>query len=219
MGYGNGMKQLNPCGDALILSLLGKYCPAPGAVLDAGCGRGDRLSALHAALPGSGLWGIDRDGENAALAAGVCPAAEIAVGDVCALPWQAGHFDAALCECTLSLTSSPETALAELHRVLRPDGVLLLGDLCAERRAAAPIELGCGTVKTLFSREWLENAVARAGFRIREHRDCRDALLTMAAQMIFDGSFDACIDAGAAKALKEYRAGYGLWVLEKEATS
>ena len=219
MAYGNGMKQLNPCGDGLILSLLEEYCTAPGAVLDAGCGRGDRLSALHAALPGTGLWGIDRDEENAALAAVTCPAAEIAVGDVCALPWGRGCFDAALCECTLSLTASPETALAELHRVLRPGGVLLLGDLCAERCTGGSVELGCGTVKTLFSRAWLESAVRRAGFCIREHRDCREALLTMAAQMIFDGSFDACVDAGAAKALKEYRAGYGLWVLEKEAGS
>ena len=207
------MNKLNPVADGLILSLLGTYCPAPGAILDAGCGRGDRLAMLGEAMPGVSLSGIDRDGENAELTRQTCPAADIRTGDLCALPWKERTFDAALCECTLSLTDDPEAALAALHRALRPGGVLLLGDLCA----AEEMPSGCGTVRRVFARSRLEEAFARASFTVRERRDCREALLTMAAQMIFDGSFCTCVDAGTAAALKSHKAGYDLWVLEREA--
>ena len=212
MAYGDGMKRLNPVEDGLILSLLGTYCPAPESVLDAGCGRGDRL----AVLPGVRKCGIDRDGENVSAARRACLGAEIRQGDLCALPWADGSFDAALCECTLSLTDDPAAALSSLHRALRPGGVLLLGDLCAEGDGE-PAVPGCGTVRRIFARGWLEQRFTEAGFRIRDYRDCRAALLTMAAQMIFDGSFCTCVDAGTAEAMKRHRAGYGLWVLEKEA--
>ena len=213
MAYGTEMKRLNPCGDEVILPLLLEYCPAPAAILDAGCGRGDRLAALHRALPAAKLRGIDRDAENAALAKAACPAAEITVGELCALPRPEPVFDAALCECTLSLTDAPAAGLAALAGCLRPGGVLLLGDLCAEGN---PVTVACGTVRRVFSRSALEQSFLRAGFVIREYRDQREALLTMAAQMIMDGSFCSCVDPAAAAALKQHQAGYGLWVLEKE---
>lgn len=215
MAYGTGMKRLNPCGDAEILALLEEYCPAPAAILDAGCGRGDRLAALRRALPEAVLCGIDRDAENAAQAGQACADAEIAAGDLCTLPWAAGRFDAALCECTLSLLDDPAAGLTSLARSLRPGGILLLGDLCTE---AAPVsaEPVCGTVRRVFSRPLLEQSFARTGFQIRAYRDRRAALLDMAAQMILDGSFCSCMDPATAAAFKKYRAGYGLWVLEKE---
>ena len=215
MAYGNGMHKLNPVEDGLVLSLLGAYCPAPKAILDAGCGWGDRLAVLHAALPGTALCGIDRDADNAKAARERCPSAEIRTGDLCTLPWAEGTFDAALCECTLSLTDDPAAALASLYRALRCGGVLLLGDLCASGGDEA-VASGCGTVRRVFDRARLEQCLAKAGFAVREHRDCREALLTMAAQMIFDGSFCTCVDAGTAQALRKRRAGYALWVLEKE---
>ena len=214
MAYGKEMKRLNPCGDAEILALLQIFCPGAQNILDAGCGRGDRLAALRAALPEAALWGIELEEENAKAARTACPQAEILNGDLCALPWGAESFDLVLCECTLSLTE-PEAALRELRRVLRPGGMLLLGDLCAEGQAA-PAQLDCGTVRRLFFRDWLETQFRRQGFLPRQYTDCREALLTMAAQMIFDGSF-CCVDAGAAAALKKYRATYGLWLLKKEA--
>jgi len=215
MAYGKEMKRLNPCGDAVILSLLAEFCPTPEKVLDAGCGRGDRLATLRTALPGAALCGIELEEENAGQARLACPDGEIITGDLCVLPWAANSFDLVLCECTLSLAAATETALGELWRVLCPGGVLLLGDLCAEG-GAAPALMGCGTLRRLFFRDWLEAEFYRQGFQIRRYADCREALLTMAARMIFDGSF-CCVEAGAAAALKEYRAGYGLWLLEKEA--
>ena len=210
------MRKLNPVEDGLILSLLEAYCPAPGFILDAGCGRGDRLAMLHEAIPGASLCGIGRDGDNAEIARQTCPGAEIRTGDLCALPWAEGTFDAALCECTLSLTDDPEAALASLHRALRPGGVLLLGDLCTSGGDEAAA-FGGTAVRRVFDRGRLEQRLVRAGFTVRDYRGCREALLTMVAQMILDGSFRTCVDAGTAKALRKRRAGYDLWVLEKEA--
>ena len=128
MAYGETMKKLSPCDSALVLALLGEYAPEPGALLDAGCGRGDRLADCARAWPETRLCGIDSDGENAAAAREACPGAEIVTGDVCALPWPGRCFDAALCECTLSLLEDPAACLTELWRVLRPGGVLLLSE-------------------------------------------------------------------------------------------
>lgn len=218
MAYGATMRKLNPCGDGEILTLLQRHCPAPRRLLDAGCGRGDRLRALGAALPDTALYGLDRDGENAALAAMVCPAAEIRQGDLAAPPWGDGLFDAVLCECTLSLTEDPAAGLCRLAQVLCPVGVLLLGDLCAPGDGA-PLELpGCGGLRRLLFRDWVEAAARAAGFRVLEYLDRREALLTMAAQMILDGSFCDCVGPAGAEALKTHRGGYGLWLLGKEHT-
>lgn len=216
MPYGSKMKKLNPCDDALVLSLLAAHAPLPHAVLDAGCGRGERLAALTAAMPEARLFGVELEEENAALARRACPEAEICTGDIAQLPYEDAAFGAVLCECTLSLTDDPEAVLTEQRRVLCPGGVLLLGDLCAEG-SDRPEELGCGTVRKLFSRGWLETVLVHAGFRILERRDCREDLLQLAAQMVFDGSFCSCVDAGTAEALRRHRTGYDMWVLKREA--
>ena len=216
MAYGETMEKLNPCGDGEILALLGRYCPAPATLLDAGCGRGDRLRALAAAAPHTALYGLDRDGENAAAAAAACPAAEILCGDIAAPPWGDGTFDAVLCECTLSLTDDPAKSLERLARLLRHGGLLLLGDLCAPG-GAAPLALdSSGGLRWLLFRDWVETGAQAAGFRLLEYIDRREALLNMAAQMILDGSFCDCVGPAGAAALKAHRGGYGLWLLRKE---
>jgi len=214
MAYGDGMTKLSPCGSALVLPMLGE---PPRALLDAGCGRGERLRDCAATWPDAALFGVDCDGENAAAARQNCPGAEIVTGDVCALPWPAETFDAALCECTLSLLDNPERCLAELFRVLRPGGVLLLGDLCFESPAAERVRIsGEGAVRYLASGAWHEAAAEEAGFRIMQYRDCREEYITMAAQMMFDGSA-CCLGPDAFAALRQRRAGYGIWSLEKGA--
>lgn len=215
MAYGATMKKLNPCGDAEILELLQRHCPQPHSLLDAGCGRGDRLRALAGAYPDAALCGLDQDGENAALAQAACPGADIRQGDLCAPPWPDGSFDGLLCECTLSLTPDPAAALARLARLLRPGGVLLLGDLCAAGDAPPLALPGCGGLRQLLFRDWVEAAARAAGLRLRDYADRREALLTLAAQMILEGSFCDCVGPAGAGALKAHRGGYGLWLLER----
>jgi SAM-dependent methyltransferase len=51
---------------------------------------------------------------------------EFVLGDACALPYPDGSFDAAVCVRVLHHFADPEPVLAELGRILRPDGVLVL---------------------------------------------------------------------------------------------
>ena len=134
---------------------------------------------------------------------------------ICALPWADGTFDAALCECTLSLLGAPERCLSELWRALKPGGTLLLCDLVGG--AAAPERMLLspdGAVRFLATRAWTERALAAAGFRALRYVDCREEYLTMAAQMLFDGDC-GCIGPAAFAALRAQRAGYGMWLLKR----
>ena len=217
MAYGAQMKKLSPCASETVLAMLAERAGA--RLLDAGCGRGERLADLARALPGTALCGIDCDEDNAAQARANCPGAEIVTGDVCALPWPDGRFDAALCECTLSLLDAPAACLSELFRVLRPGGALLLSDLCTGDETPTREKLAPdGAVRCLASRAWIEAAAEEAGFRIKAFRDCREEYLTMAAQMIFDGGDCCCLAPGVFAALRRKRASYGMWLLERGET-
>ena len=217
MAYGDGMTKLSPCPDETVLERLLVACPAPRALLDAGCGRGDRLAALQAALPGTDCRGVDIDPANALAACARCPDAEIISGDVCALPWADGSFDAALCECTLSLLDRPERCLSELARVLRPGGALLLSDLCTPEPSPARLSVAEeGAVRFLASVGWHAAAAEAAGFTVKRYWDCREEYLTMAAQLIFDcGGEGCCVSPAAFSALRAHRASYGMWIMER----
>ena len=216
MAYGERMKKLSPCDSETILSLLLVACPAPGTLLDVGCGRGERLAGCAAALPGTRLYGIDSDEANAATARANCPGAEIVTGDACALPWPDASFDAALSECTLSLIDTPERCLSELRRVLRPGGQLLLSDLCTDAAAAERICLSPdGAARYLASRAWIEGAASETGFVVRTYCDCREEFLQMVGQMIFDGGSACCLAPETFAALRQRRAGYGMWIFER----
>jgi SAM-dependent methyltransferase len=102
--------------------------PAPaggGRVLDAGCGTGFQ-SALLTEL-GWNAHGIDVSTGLLAVARRRLPGVAFAVGSVEALPYPDARFDAVVCcGSTLSFVDDPARALAELGRVLRPGGRLLL---------------------------------------------------------------------------------------------
>jgi SAM-dependent methyltransferase len=54
------------------------------------------------------------------------PRFHVVLGDACALPYPDGYFDAAVCVRVLHHFANPEPVLAELGRVVRPGGVLVL---------------------------------------------------------------------------------------------
>lgn len=101
--------------------------PVTGSrVLDAGCGTGGFLAALGAARPGLSRVGVEFDADAARRAA-LKSAAPIARGSVNALPFADASFDAAVAADVLCHAAvSPAEALSELHRVLRPRGMLVL---------------------------------------------------------------------------------------------
>jgi SAM-dependent methyltransferase len=97
-----------------------------GRVLDAGCGTGGLLAALRRRHPALALAGLEWSAAAARRAA-VKSGAAIVRGSVNALPFADGSFDAAIAADVLCHAAvDPAAALAELARVLRPGGRLVV---------------------------------------------------------------------------------------------
>ena len=97
-----------------------------GHVLDAGCGTGGFLAALADKCPGMNRFGIEWDYAAACRARGKSGAA-VTQGSVNALPFRDASFDAAVSADVLCHGAvDPAMATAELWRVLRPGGRLVV---------------------------------------------------------------------------------------------
>lgn len=108
----------------------------PGAtVLDVGCGPGsDTIPLAGLVGPDGFVHGIDRDAEMVAEAerraaeAGVSGRVEHRAGDAGQLPWEDATFDAVRCERLFLHLDQPGQATAEMVRVTRPGGRVVLMD-------------------------------------------------------------------------------------------
>ena len=100
-------------------------------MLDAGCGDG--TFALELARLGATVTGADADAamiaaaRTAATAAGL--PARFEVGEIESLPFPDRGFDAVVAVTVLCLVPDDARAVAEMARVLKPGGVLLVGEL------------------------------------------------------------------------------------------
>ena len=96
-------------------------------VLDAGCGLGYGTNTLWAAGAASVL-GLDIDDVTVAAAAAAFPelADSFRCADLCRLDLPDASFDVVVCFEAIQQVADPERALGELHRVLRPGGLLLI---------------------------------------------------------------------------------------------
>ena len=95
--------------------------------LDSGCGAGALAFAL-APFVGS-VVGVDLSEELVAAGRALAPAnCELVVGDAAHLPFPYGSFDVAGCMRVLHHARRPELVVAELARVTRPGGRILVVD-------------------------------------------------------------------------------------------
>ena len=120
----------------VALADLRRMMPAPDAayavVLDVGCGHGRSLPLLAEAFRPKRLIGLDHDaavlanaqGRAAALGAGVA----LIRGDCARLPLADDSVDLVFCHQTFHHLVDQTASLAELHRVLRPGGLLLFAE-------------------------------------------------------------------------------------------
>lgn len=99
----------------------------PRSLLDAGCGTGHLLRAVMDRIPPpERVVGIDQTQSGIAHLASMVPTAEAVVGDVFELPYENDTFDVVLCTEVLEHVHAPELLLAELVRVCRQSGTLVL---------------------------------------------------------------------------------------------
>lgn len=112
--------------------------PRPGQLaLDLACGTGDLT--LGVAARGPSVVGLDVTHRMVELARHRAAEgqARFIVGDMAELPFEAGRFDLVTTGYGLRNVPEIETAIQEIHRVLRPGGVLVSLDF--NRPAQAPV--------------------------------------------------------------------------------
>ena len=89
-------------------------------VLDAACGTGDL--AIEASRAGARVVGLDFSGAMLQRARRKAPQLEWVQGDLLALPYEEGEFDAATVGFGIRNVADLEAGLRELRRVVRPGG-------------------------------------------------------------------------------------------------
>lgn len=103
-------------------------------VLDVGCGTGNLLRSTGKRHPNAELFGLDPDPKALVRARRKARRAGLTVrldrGFAQELPYADGSFDRVLSSLMLHHldSASKDELLAEVHRVLRPDGLLVLAD-------------------------------------------------------------------------------------------
>ena len=168
----------------------------PLSVLDAGCGEGGTLAFLKKRFPAWKLTGVEpsletdfRETENGILFLRG-RAEELPVGD--------HSQNLVLMECVYTRLEDPGKALAEIKRILKPDGKLLISDLYARDGAddgqdpallqkdrqngyVPSCEIGRLPSAAQYIREFRQ-----AGFSVLEMQDVSDILPGYVGQLIFE---------------------------------
>ena len=123
--YDNPGNPLIDPGQPAVWSILDGV--APGAALDAACGTGRHARRL--AGLGHHVTGVDASPAMLARARAAVPQATFRDGDLSALPLEPASVDLVVCALALEHVAGLGAAIAELSRVLRPGGHMVLSGL------------------------------------------------------------------------------------------
>lgn len=149
-------------------------------LLDVACGTGRLEIKLRERKPSLRLTGTDLSPDMIRIAQKRVPEGDSMRWDVApaeSLPFGDGSFDAVVCANAFHLVPDQPAALKEFHRVLRPNGQLVIVDWCPEYRTVALLLAG----SRLFGRQYrqlhrtrdLSKIVERHGFTVGTARPFR----------------------------------------------
>lgn len=182
-------------------------------VVDLGCGPGVTLALLRER--GFRPVGLDASPsmlEEAARRVSAC----LAAGTLERLPFRDACMDGIVCECVLSLSEAPEQALAEMRRVLRPGGRVLLTDILLRE---GPGRRGRGCARGAVPPAVLAERLERRGLAVTLYEDHSRRLAELAGRLLFQGVARSELMAWLGRcpegACSGTRLGYGLFVAEK----
>ena len=125
-----------PSHRAMLERMRSPLADRPSTVLDVGCGTGVFAALVRSAFPLATIWGVDL--VAAMLSKGrehrPSPPGRVALvqGDSERLPFPAAAFDVVTCSNSFHHYPDQGQAVAEMHRVLKPGGRLLLIDGCRD---------------------------------------------------------------------------------------
>jgi ubiquinone/menaquinone biosynthesis C-methylase UbiE len=147
-------------------------------ILDAGCGDGINLLGLDEMTAGqnprASICGLDYNPVRLARARSVAGGSRLQQGSLYDLPFVGDSFDVVLCNHVIEHVPDLSRALSELHRVVRPGGLLVVGvpnEGCLmgrmRNRLVQP-SIGRTTDHVhFFTAQTLGDALRRAGFRVQ----------------------------------------------------
>ncbi len=163
-------------------------------ILDLGCGSG-ASAALCWYTFGLDSMGLDLSEALLAEAHTRHPGLRLCRATGVRLPFRESTLDAVLAECVLALMPDPDATFAEVQRVLRPAGSLIISDIYARIPEGIPLLRDMpinSCLRGALSRAGFEAILKRNGFRLALWEDHTPALTRMAASLILEyGSMDS----------------------------
>ena len=177
-------QSLDPRGPDVMLALAAERLTPSSAVLDVGCRDASHLIRLVHASGATGV-GIDPlghlvEGAREAVAeAGLEDRIQIVQGVMQDIPWPDGSFDLVWCRDVIEVVEALESAIAEVARVLRPGGHVVVftvfgTDRLEPTEAASLFAQNLAVVSANLVEENVEAAFGRAGLTV----DLKDAIGT-----------------------------------------
>lgn len=165
--YRDGFRRRSATVIRLVREGRGPEAPEAFGLLDVGTADGIMLRAFADAFPGSRRVGLEASADLVEVAR--ADGHEVLEARAEALPFEDASFDVATVVATLKHVPEADRALAELHRVLVPGGVLVVAD-------PTPWGLRLGLWRGHFDPRWLAHRwslaetrrhMERAGFTVR----------------------------------------------------
>jgi SAM-dependent methyltransferase len=148
----------------LIEQTVHRYFPGASSVLEIGCGTGYTLAALRNSLPAAELTGTELFEEGLRVARGRWPGLRLMQADARELPFDS-EFDLVGAFDVLEHIDDDATALAELRRVVRPGGGLIVTVPQHQWLWSAADDYA--QHQRRYSRAGLISCVENAGFQVR----------------------------------------------------
>ena len=168
-------RSLEPRGPDMLLALAAEQLTPASLVLDVGCRDASYLIELVRATGATGV-GIDpvtrlvKRAREAAAEAGLAERVQIVEGVMQRIPYPDASFDLVWCRDVIEVVDELHAGLAEIGRVLRRGGHLIVFTVFASERLepkeAALIGQSLAVVPGNLSEEYVESGFSRAGLAV-----------------------------------------------------
>lgn len=154
--------------------------PQESSVLDVGCGTGEFERIILSEHPEQRMIGIDVSDQMLAIARQKCsayPNVRFLSGSASVLPFSNDSFDLVISASALHYFDKPDASLAEMRRVVKPSGSVVILDWCKDyltcRFFDAFFRMTEPAYRRCYTQTEFHRMLASAGFEIRESRKAR----------------------------------------------